>query len=186
MCSSQISHGSVQLFHCFSAAQIHFTLLYVPSHLSCPELSDDTSGHLELLCFAWHPLHSSSPRCVRSPMVALASHNFLRGFLSWRMKYANLMIVMDPCFYCLNVRRFKNMGLAYFYSRIYLFIQHVCFIYIYMFFFFKCCLCLSAPTQMLEPVTLQGIVSCVLSVLCGGLNLLRGVHAIESILQVRT
>lgn len=44
----------------------------------------------------------------------------------------------------------------------------------------------SAPTQMLEPATLPGIVSCVLSVLCGGLNLLRGVHAIESILQVRT
>ncbi|CAL8267540.1 unnamed protein product [Lota lota] len=40
-----------------------------------------------------------------------------------------------------------------------------------------------APTQMLEPVTLPGIVSCMLSVLCGGLNLLRGVHAIESILQ---
>ncbi|XP_031588776.1 vesicle-trafficking protein SEC22a isoform X2 [Oreochromis aureus] len=40
-----------------------------------------------------------------------------------------------------------------------------------------------APTQMLEPVTLPGIVSCVLSILCGGLNLLRGVHAIESILQ---
>ncbi|XP_056436245.1 vesicle-trafficking protein SEC22a [Gadus chalcogrammus] len=40
-----------------------------------------------------------------------------------------------------------------------------------------------APTQMLDPVTLPGIVSCVLSVLCGGLNLLRGVHAIESILQ---
>ncbi|XP_049450027.1 vesicle-trafficking protein SEC22a isoform X2 [Epinephelus fuscoguttatus] len=40
-----------------------------------------------------------------------------------------------------------------------------------------------APTQMLEPVTLSGIVSCVLSILCGGLNLLRGVHAIESILQ---
>ncbi|XP_070771170.1 vesicle-trafficking protein SEC22a [Enoplosus armatus] len=46
-----------------------------------------------------------------------------------------------------------------------------------------CSLCLPAPTQMLEPVTLSGIVSCVLSVLCGGLNLLRGVHAIESILQ---
>lgn len=43
---------------------------------------------------------------------------------------------------------------------------------------------LAAPTQMLEPVTLPGIVSCVLSVLCGGLNLLRGVHAIESVLQV--
>uniref|UniRef100_G3N8G8 SEC22 homolog A, vesicle trafficking protein n=2 Tax=Gasterosteus aculeatus aculeatus TaxID=481459 RepID=G3N8G8_GASAC len=40
-----------------------------------------------------------------------------------------------------------------------------------------------APSQMLEPVTLPGIVSCVLSLLCGGLNLLRGVHAIESILQ---
>ncbi|KAG9348762.1 hypothetical protein JZ751_029079 [Albula glossodonta] len=36
---------------------------------------------------------------------------------------------------------------------------------------------------MLEPVTLPGIVSCVLSLLCTGLNLLRGVHAIESILQ---
>ncbi|KAK7939455.1 hypothetical protein WMY93_002781 [Mugilogobius chulae] len=41
----------------------------------------------------------------------------------------------------------------------------------------------STPTQMLEPVSLSGIVSCVLTVLCGGLNLLRGVHAIESILQ---
>ncbi|XP_068602392.1 vesicle-trafficking protein SEC22a [Brachionichthys hirsutus] len=40
-----------------------------------------------------------------------------------------------------------------------------------------------APTQLLQPVTLPGVVSCVLSVLCGGLNLLRGVHAIESILQ---
>ncbi|XP_051567096.1 vesicle-trafficking protein SEC22a isoform X2 [Myxocyprinus asiaticus] len=40
-----------------------------------------------------------------------------------------------------------------------------------------------APNQMLEPVTLPGIVACVLSVLCGALNLLRGVHAIESILQ---
>lgn len=43
---------------------------------------------------------------------------------------------------------------------------------------------LSAPTQLLEPPTLPGIVSCMLCVLCGGLNLLRGVHAIESILQV--
>lgn len=43
---------------------------------------------------------------------------------------------------------------------------------------------LAAPTQMLEPVALPGIVSCMLSVLCGGLNLLRGVHAIESVLQV--
>lgn len=42
----------------------------------------------------------------------------------------------------------------------------------------------AAPTQLLEPVTLPGLVSCVLSVLCGGLNLLRGVHAIESVLQV--
>ncbi|XP_068185348.1 vesicle-trafficking protein SEC22a [Antennarius striatus] len=40
-----------------------------------------------------------------------------------------------------------------------------------------------APTQLLEPATLSGLVSCVLSVLCGGLNLLRGVHAIESILE---
>ncbi|KAL4618074.1 vesicle-trafficking protein SEC22a [Arapaima gigas] len=40
-----------------------------------------------------------------------------------------------------------------------------------------------APNQMLEPVTLAGLVSCVLSLLCGGLNLLRGVHAIESVLQ---
>lgn len=40
-----------------------------------------------------------------------------------------------------------------------------------------------APTLTLEAVTLPGIVSCVLSVLCGGLNLLRGVHAIESVLQ---
>lgn len=41
------------------------------------------------------------------------------------------------------------------------------------------------PSQTLEPVSLPGVVSCVLSVLCGGLNLLRGVHAIESVLQVR-
>ncbi|XP_028847579.1 vesicle-trafficking protein SEC22a-like isoform X2 [Denticeps clupeoides] len=40
-----------------------------------------------------------------------------------------------------------------------------------------------APHQMLEPVTLPGVVSCVLSLLCAGLNLLRGVHAIESLLQ---
>ncbi|KAJ8255432.1 hypothetical protein GJAV_G00204810 [Gymnothorax javanicus] len=40
-----------------------------------------------------------------------------------------------------------------------------------------------APNQVLEPVTLPGIVSCVLSLLCTGLNLLRGVHAIESIIQ---
>ncbi|XP_056291749.1 vesicle-trafficking protein SEC22a [Pseudoliparis swirei] len=40
-----------------------------------------------------------------------------------------------------------------------------------------------APSQVLSPVSLSGVVSCVLSLLCGGLNLLRGVHAIESILQ---
>ncbi|KTG03919.1 hypothetical protein cypCar_00001990 [Cyprinus carpio] len=40
-----------------------------------------------------------------------------------------------------------------------------------------------APNQMLEAITLSGIVACVLSVLCGALNLLRGVHAIESVLQ---
>lgn len=37
---------------------------------------------------------------------------------------------------------------------------------------------------MLEAITLSGIVACVLSILCGALNLLRGVHAIESVLQV--
>ncbi|KAK1165898.1 vesicle-trafficking protein SEC22a [Acipenser oxyrinchus oxyrinchus] len=42
-----------------------------------------------------------------------------------------------------------------------------------------------APNQMLEPVTLAGIVSCVLSLLCGSLNLIQGVHAIESILQMK-
>uniref|UniRef100_A0AAV2K163 Vesicle-trafficking protein SEC22a/c C-terminal domain-containing protein n=1 Tax=Knipowitschia caucasica TaxID=637954 RepID=A0AAV2K163_KNICA len=41
----------------------------------------------------------------------------------------------------------------------------------------------TSPTLTLEPVSLSGIVSCFLTVLCGGLNLLRGVHAIESILQ---
>uniref|UniRef100_A0A671TDV9 Vesicle-trafficking protein SEC22a-like n=1 Tax=Sinocyclocheilus anshuiensis TaxID=1608454 RepID=A0A671TDV9_9TELE len=41
-----------------------------------------------------------------------------------------------------------------------------------------------APNQLLEAVTLSGIVACVLSVLCGALNLLRGVHAIESVLQL--
>ncbi|KAJ8012354.1 hypothetical protein DPEC_G00041830 [Dallia pectoralis] len=40
-----------------------------------------------------------------------------------------------------------------------------------------------AHSQQLEPVSLSGIVSCILSVLCGGLNLLRGVHAIESVMQ---
>lgn len=42
----------------------------------------------------------------------------------------------------------------------------------------------AAFNQMLEANTLSGIVACVLSVLCGALNLLRGVHAIESVLQV--
>uniref|UniRef100_A0A8C4T417 SEC22 homolog A, vesicle trafficking protein n=1 Tax=Erpetoichthys calabaricus TaxID=27687 RepID=A0A8C4T417_ERPCA len=41
-----------------------------------------------------------------------------------------------------------------------------------------------SPNQMLEPVTLAGIISCMLSLLCGALNLIRGVHAIESVLQV--
>ncbi|KAE8581672.1 hypothetical protein XENTR_v10024889 [Xenopus tropicalis] len=40
-----------------------------------------------------------------------------------------------------------------------------------------------APHQRLEPLTLPGIVSLLLSVLCAGLNLIRGFHAIESLLQ---
>ncbi|NXD68305.1 SC22A protein, partial [Eolophus roseicapillus] len=40
-----------------------------------------------------------------------------------------------------------------------------------------------SPHQRLEPVTLPGIVSFVLSLLCGALNLIRGFHAIESLLQ---
>ncbi|XP_015269219.1 PREDICTED: vesicle-trafficking protein SEC22a isoform X2 [Gekko japonicus] len=40
-----------------------------------------------------------------------------------------------------------------------------------------------APHQRLEPVTLSGIVSSVLSLLCGALNLIRGFHATESLLQ---
>ncbi|XP_048340819.1 vesicle-trafficking protein SEC22a isoform X2 [Sphaerodactylus townsendi] len=40
-----------------------------------------------------------------------------------------------------------------------------------------------APHQRLEPVTLSGIVSFVLSLLCGALNLIRGFHATESLLQ---
>ncbi|MEE6515101.1 hypothetical protein FKM82_023604 [Ascaphus truei] len=39
------------------------------------------------------------------------------------------------------------------------------------------------PHQRLEPLTLTGIVSFLLSLLCAGLNLIRGVHAIESLLQ---
>ncbi|MEE6515103.1 hypothetical protein FKM82_023604 [Ascaphus truei] len=40
------------------------------------------------------------------------------------------------------------------------------------------------PHQRLEPLTLTGIVSFLLSLLCAGLNLIRGVHAIESLLQL--
>ncbi|XP_077685691.1 vesicle-trafficking protein SEC22a isoform X2 [Eretmochelys imbricata] len=41
----------------------------------------------------------------------------------------------------------------------------------------------TAPHQRLEAVTLPGIVSFILSLLCGALNLIRGFHAIESLLQ---
>ncbi|XP_025047745.1 vesicle-trafficking protein SEC22a isoform X2 [Alligator sinensis] len=44
-------------------------------------------------------------------------------------------------------------------------------------------LCDVAPHQRLEPLTLPGIVSFILSLLCGALNLIRGFHAIESLLQ---
>ncbi|KAM9304874.1 vesicle-trafficking protein SEC22a [Gastrophryne carolinensis] len=40
-----------------------------------------------------------------------------------------------------------------------------------------------APHQRLEAVTLPGVVSCMLSLLCAGLNLIRGFHAVESLLQ---
>ncbi|XP_075037248.1 vesicle-trafficking protein SEC22a [Mixophyes fleayi] len=40
-----------------------------------------------------------------------------------------------------------------------------------------------APHQRLEPLTLAGIISCLLSLLCAGLNLIRGFHAVESLLQ---
>ncbi|KAM8933663.1 vesicle-trafficking protein SEC22a isoform 2-T2 [Pelodytes ibericus] len=40
-----------------------------------------------------------------------------------------------------------------------------------------------APHQRLEPLTLTGIISVLLSLLCAGLNLIRGFHAIESLLQ---
>ncbi|XP_063285262.1 vesicle-trafficking protein SEC22a [Pelobates fuscus] len=40
-----------------------------------------------------------------------------------------------------------------------------------------------APHQRLEPLTLAGIISVLLSLLCAGLNLIRGFHAIESLLQ---
>ncbi|XP_029567368.1 vesicle-trafficking protein SEC22a isoform X2 [Salmo trutta] len=39
------------------------------------------------------------------------------------------------------------------------------------------------PSQLLEPVSLPGIMSCVLSIFCGGLNLLQGFHAIEGFMQ---
>ncbi|XP_075685147.1 vesicle-trafficking protein SEC22a [Rhinoderma darwinii] len=35
----------------------------------------------------------------------------------------------------------------------------------------------------LEPVTLTGIISCLLSLMCAGLNLIRGFHSVESLLQ---
>ncbi|NWR69221.1 SC22A protein, partial [Centropus unirufus] len=41
----------------------------------------------------------------------------------------------------------------------------------------------AAPLQDLEPATLPGFVSFMLSLLCGVLNLIRGFHAIESLLQ---
>ncbi|XP_072325976.1 vesicle-trafficking protein SEC22a isoform X3 [Scyliorhinus torazame] len=40
-----------------------------------------------------------------------------------------------------------------------------------------------APNQRLEPVTLPGIVSCLLCVLCAALNLIRGFHAMENMFQ---
>ncbi|KAF6385462.1 SEC22-like protein A, vesicle trafficking protein [Rhinolophus ferrumequinum] len=42
---------------------------------------------------------------------------------------------------------------------------------------------ISSAHQRLEPATLSGIVALILSVLCGALNLIRGFHAIESLLQ---
>ncbi|XP_075789239.1 vesicle-trafficking protein SEC22a isoform X3 [Pelodiscus sinensis] len=41
----------------------------------------------------------------------------------------------------------------------------------------------TAPHQRLEAITMPGIVSFILSLLCGALNLIRGFHAIESLLQ---
>ncbi|KAJ6665484.1 hypothetical protein lerEdw1_003325 [Lerista edwardsae] len=55
----------------------------------------------------------------------------------------------------------------------------------YCFIEFVCSsLCLTAPHQRLQPVTLSGIVSFVLSLLCGALNLIRGFHSVESLLQI--
>uniref|UniRef100_A0A2K5HLV8 Vesicle-trafficking protein SEC22a n=1 Tax=Colobus angolensis palliatus TaxID=336983 RepID=A0A2K5HLV8_COLAP len=42
---------------------------------------------------------------------------------------------------------------------------------------------ISSGHQRLEPATLSGIVGFILSLLCGALNLIRGFHAIESLLQ---
>ncbi|XP_024262906.1 vesicle-trafficking protein SEC22a isoform X2 [Oncorhynchus tshawytscha] len=39
------------------------------------------------------------------------------------------------------------------------------------------------PSQQFEPVSLPGTISCVLSIFCGGLNLLQGFHAIEGFMQ---
>ncbi|XP_049566403.1 vesicle-trafficking protein SEC22a isoform X3 [Orcinus orca] len=43
---------------------------------------------------------------------------------------------------------------------------------------------ISSAHQRLEPATLSGIVAFILSLLCAALNLIRGFHAIESLLQV--
>ncbi|XP_018429709.1 PREDICTED: vesicle-trafficking protein SEC22a [Nanorana parkeri] len=40
-----------------------------------------------------------------------------------------------------------------------------------------------APHLRLEPFTLTGIITCLLSLLCAGLNLIRGFHAMESLFQ---
>ncbi|KAG8432136.1 hypothetical protein GDO86_016680 [Hymenochirus boettgeri] len=40
-----------------------------------------------------------------------------------------------------------------------------------------------APHQRLEPLTMAGLISFLLTLLCAGLNLIRGFHAIESLLQ---
>ncbi|KAM5281353.1 vesicle-trafficking protein SEC22a isoform 4-T4 [Ctenodactylus gundi] len=42
---------------------------------------------------------------------------------------------------------------------------------------------ISSAHQRLEPATMSGIVAFILSLLCGALNLIRGFHAIESLLQ---
>ncbi|XP_062907402.1 vesicle-trafficking protein SEC22a isoform X2 [Mobula hypostoma] len=40
-----------------------------------------------------------------------------------------------------------------------------------------------APNQRLEPVKLPGVISCLLSLLCAALNLIRGFHAVENLFQ---